>query len=212
MDGRESQARPGTSEKFRSAWFVGFTPQLVTAVGMFQPCEDGSDAGQLTPFGGERNITGGSLPRPAIWGDIMSQSLEGQEMLEFPGEVTLDNETRERNTRRRPPPPTPGAGADRGAHAEEPTEEPTTESPARSRRPRSPTEEPSEEPSDEPSEEPSDEPTTESGNGGSESGQDSSEKPTTEDSDEEASAGGQESGDGGGIGDGAEGRGDEDAV
>ena len=43
MDGRPVAGKTGTSESFRSAWFVGFTPQLVTAVGMFQPGEDGSE-------------------------------------------------------------------------------------------------------------------------------------------------------------------------
>ncbi|MDN5688937.1 MAG: penicillin-binding protein, partial [Brachybacterium sp.] len=86
MNGREVAGKTGTSESFRSAWFVGFTPQLVTAVGMFQPSEDGTSEEQLTPFGGEDNITGGTFPT-AIWGDIMSPSLEGQEMLQFPAQV-----------------------------------------------------------------------------------------------------------------------------
>src|SRR5699024_4354500 len=43
MNGRPVAGKTGTSESFRSAWFVGFTPQLVTAVGMFQPGEDGSE-------------------------------------------------------------------------------------------------------------------------------------------------------------------------
>ncbi|MDN5899692.1 MAG: penicillin-binding protein, partial [Brachybacterium sp.] len=94
MNGRPVAGKTGTSEKFRSAWFVGFTPQLVTAVGMFQPGEDGSEQ-PLTSFGGVRDMTGGKFPTD-IWGDIMSTSLEGQEMLDFPDEVRLDNETRER--------------------------------------------------------------------------------------------------------------------
>ncbi|MDN5821167.1 MAG: penicillin-binding protein, partial [Brachybacterium sp.] len=127
MNGRPVAGKTGTSEKFRSAWFVGFTPQLVTAVGMFQPGEDGSEQ-PLTSFGGVRDMTGGKFPTD-IWGDIMSTSLEGQEMLDFPDEVRLDNETRERSYVPPPPPP------------------PTTRAP-----------EPSEEPSDAPSEEPSEEP------------------------------------------------------
>src|SRR5690625_6046441 len=92
MGGRPIAGKTGTSEKFRSAWFVGFTPQLVTAVGMFQPGEDGSEQ-TLSSFGGVQNITGGSHPTD-IWGDIMSASLEGKEVLDFPGQVRLDNETR----------------------------------------------------------------------------------------------------------------------
>ncbi|WP_262425012.1 penicillin-binding transpeptidase domain-containing protein [Brachybacterium sp. Z12] len=103
MDGRPVAGKTGTSESFRSAWFVGFTPQLVTAVGMFQPGEDGSEE-TLTPFGGAQNMTGGTFPTD-IWGDIMAPSLEGQEMLDFPERVRLDNETRERSYVPPPPPP-----------------------------------------------------------------------------------------------------------
>src|SRR5699024_44932 len=51
MGGRPIAGKTGTSESFRSAWFVGFTPQLVTSVGMFQPSEDGTSEERLTPFG-----------------------------------------------------------------------------------------------------------------------------------------------------------------
>lgn len=156
MDGREVAGKTGTSESFRSAWFVGFTPQLVTAVGMFQPSEDGTTEEQLTPFGGERNITGGTFPT-AIWGDIMSQSLEGQEMLQFPGEVQLDNETRERSTPSPQPTQAPQPTREPEPTQEEPTEQPTTEEPTEEPTTEEPTtEEPTQEPTDEPSEKPSD--------------------------------------------------------
>src|SRR5690606_18850268 len=85
MEGRPVAGESGTSETFRSAWFVGFAPQLVPAVGMFQPGEDGSEQ-TLTPFGGAENMTGGTAPTD-VWGDIMAPSLEGQEMLDFPERV-----------------------------------------------------------------------------------------------------------------------------
>ncbi|MEE1618533.1 transglycosylase domain-containing protein [Brachybacterium sp. J153] len=143
MDGRPVAGKTGTSESFRSAWFVGFTPQLVTAVGMFQPSADGTSEEALTAFGGEDSITGGTFPTQ-VWGDIMSTSLEGQEELDFPDEVTLDNEKRSRSTQAPREPATQQP-------TEEPSEEPTTEEPT--------TEEPTtEEPT---TEEPSEEPTTE---------------------------------------------------
>jgi membrane peptidoglycan carboxypeptidase len=141
MDGRPVAGKTGTSERFRSAWFVGFTPQLVTAVGMFQPTADGTGEESLTPFGGEDSITGGTFPTQ-IWGDIMSTSLEGEEYLEFPEQVRLENETRERSYT---PPPTQAPEPTQEEPSEEPSEEPTTE-------------EPTEEPT---TEEPSEEPTTE---------------------------------------------------
>src|SRR5699024_9106706 len=123
MGGRPIAGKTGTSESFRSAWFVGFTPPLVTSVGMFQPSEDGSSEEPLTPFGGEDPITGSTYPT-AIWGSIMSSSLEGQEMLEFPQEVQLNNQ--------RPAAPSPTQTPQPGPEpteepAEEPSEEETTE-------------------------------------------------------------------------------------
>ncbi|MFC0675931.1 transglycosylase domain-containing protein [Brachybacterium hainanense] len=92
MDGRPVAGKTGTSESFKSAWFVGFTPQLVTAVGMFQPSDAGAQE-SLTPFGGEDDITGGTFPTQ-VWTHIMKPSLEGQEMLEFPEQMRLDNQKR----------------------------------------------------------------------------------------------------------------------
>ena len=157
MDGRQVAGKTGTSEKFRSAWFVGFTPQLVTAVGMFQPSADGTTEETLTPFGGVDNMTGGTFPTD-VWGDIMSTSLEGQEKLDFPQRVRLDNEKRVRSTT---PPATTKAPAPTKA-PQPTTEEPTTEEPT--------TEEPTtEEPTTE-------EPTTEEPT----TGEPTTEQPTTE--------------------------------
>lgn len=139
MDGRPVAGKTGTSESFRSAWFVGFTPQLVTSVGMFQPSADGRSEEPLQPFGGEEHITGSTFPTQ-IWGDIMSRDLEGQEKLDFPEQTRLDNQKRTKRKHRssdssgdssssdssgserkrdRTPEPTP-----------EPTPQPTTQAPA----------------------------------------------------------------------------------
>src|SRR5699024_12759683 len=87
------------------------------SVGMFQPSEDGTSQERLTPFGGEDPITGSTYPT-AIWGSIMSSSLEGQEMLEFPQEDQLNNQ--------RPAAPSPTQTPQPGP---EPTEEPAEEPP-----------------------------------------------------------------------------------
>ncbi|MCW1805321.1 transglycosylase domain-containing protein [Brachybacterium squillarum] len=166
MDGRPVAGKTGTSESFRSAWFVGFTPQLVTGVGMFQPNADGGED-PLTPWGDYSNITGGSYPTE-IWGSIMSRSLEGQDFEDFPEAVRLDNQkavasttTTRKSTRTQAP--TTKAPTTEAPTTEEPTtEEPTTEEPT--------TEEPTtEEPT---TEEPTtEEPTTE---------EPAKEEPTTE--------------------------------
>ena len=57
--------KTGTSSDNKSAWFIGYTRQLTTAVAMYQVGTD--DAGKpiaepITPFGGYSQITGGSVP------------------------------------------------------------------------------------------------------------------------------------------------------
>ena len=132
MDGRPVAGKTGTSESFRSAWFVGCTPQLVTGVGMFQPNADGGED-VLTPWGDYTNFSGGSSPTE-IWGSIMSRSLEGQDFQDFPEAVRLDNQkyvapatTTRRTTTQAP---TTEAPTTEEPTTEEPTtEEPTTEEP-----------------------------------------------------------------------------------
>lgn len=58
--------KTGTTELFSDAWFVGFTPQLATAVWMGNP----EARIEMENVGG-RNVTGGSYPAQA-WGQFMS--------------------------------------------------------------------------------------------------------------------------------------------
>ncbi|MBC7291887.1 MAG: transglycosylase domain-containing protein [Actinotalea sp.] len=81
--GRPSAGKTGTSNDNRSAWYVGFTPQLTTAVAMYQVSEDGRSAEPITPFGGYREITGGTVPVRA-WTAHMTRALEGTEVIPFP--------------------------------------------------------------------------------------------------------------------------------
>ncbi len=97
--GREARAldRPvagktGTSSDARSAWFIGYTPQLVSAVALYQTGEDGE--AETIEIPGTRTVTGGSYPA-RIWTAIMAGALEGEEVLEFPDRV--DMEPRERS-------------------------------------------------------------------------------------------------------------------
>ena len=66
VPGRQVAGKTGTSQNYENAWFVGYTPQLATAVWM------GSPVGNV-PMGG---VTGGSYPA-AIFGAFMRQALEG---------------------------------------------------------------------------------------------------------------------------------------
>ena len=85
--------KTGTSQDSRSAWFVGFTPQLVTAVAMYDIGKDGK-VEELRNIGGVSNVTGGSFP-VRIWTSFMDKALDGKPVLDFPeptfgGDVTND--------------------------------------------------------------------------------------------------------------------------
>jgi penicillin-binding protein 1A len=70
--------KTGTSQEWRDAWFVGYTPQLATAVWMGNPLSQDS----MKNVGGIR-VTGGSYPA-ATWGAYMAEAMKGQPVLKFP--------------------------------------------------------------------------------------------------------------------------------
>jgi penicillin-binding protein 1A len=65
--------KTGTSQNYRDAWFVGFTPYLVTGVWM------GNDNNAPT-----KNVTGGSLPA-LVWRDVMAEAHKGLAPIPLPG-------------------------------------------------------------------------------------------------------------------------------
>ena len=72
--GRPVAAKTGSSNDNRSAQFVGYVPQMVTAVSMYQVGEDGSEQ-SITPFAGVREVTGGTLPA-RIWLAYMKNAVK----------------------------------------------------------------------------------------------------------------------------------------
>lgn len=66
--------KTGTSEDNKSAWFVGFTPKIVTAVAMFQNGADGKSLESITPFGTKDQVVGGLWPAK-LWADYMKPVL-----------------------------------------------------------------------------------------------------------------------------------------
>lgn len=79
-DDRPSAGKTGTAQDFTDAWYVGYTPQMATAVWMGHPNEQLSmtDVLARTPDGEfeTRRGTGGWAPA-MIWGNYMSQALKG---------------------------------------------------------------------------------------------------------------------------------------
>lgn len=80
LRGRQVAGKTGTNQEYRDAWFVGYTPQLSTAVWM------GSPQGQvpMTNVRGVGRVTGGSYPAQ-MWGRYMAEALEGQPAVPFAG-------------------------------------------------------------------------------------------------------------------------------
>ncbi|GAA3927810.1 transglycosylase domain-containing protein [Streptomyces gulbargensis] len=71
----QAAGKTGTSENNRSAWFVGYTPELVTAVGLFGEDPKG-DQVTLTNTINPGRANGGRTPA-RIWGDYTTRALDG---------------------------------------------------------------------------------------------------------------------------------------
>jgi penicillin-binding protein 1A len=78
LPGRQVAGKTGTAEDYHDAWFVGYTPQLATAVWMGSPTAEVSMRGV-----GGINVQGGSYPA-GIWGAYMREALAGQPVIPFP--------------------------------------------------------------------------------------------------------------------------------
>jgi len=74
--GRPAAGKTGTTQDYRDAWFVGYTPQLVCSVWMgFTP-----ERPMRSVHG--RKVFGGTFPAP-IWHDFMIKALANQPVLDF---------------------------------------------------------------------------------------------------------------------------------
>ena len=76
--GRPAAGKTGTTTNYGDAWFVGYTPQLVTAVWVGYPAEKKA----MTDVHGIK-VTGGSFPAE-IWAAFMKKALEGTAVADFP--------------------------------------------------------------------------------------------------------------------------------
>jgi membrane carboxypeptidase/penicillin-binding protein len=78
-----SQAHPsagktGTTDDYRDAWFVGYTPQMVTGVWV----------GYDKPRPGGKGFTGGAVAAP-VWEQFMRKALAGRPAVDFPKPDTV---------------------------------------------------------------------------------------------------------------------------
>jgi membrane peptidoglycan carboxypeptidase len=89
--GRPAAGKTGTTDESKAAWFVGYTPQLATAVWVGKPTP--------TPMRGVtingrryKAVYGGSLPAP-IWKQVMLGALDGVPVEPFAAPTKLDSAT-----------------------------------------------------------------------------------------------------------------------
>lgn len=77
--GRPVAGKTGTSEMHQNAWFVGYTPQLSTAIWV------GYKEGNISLYGihGVGAVTGGTWPA-RMWHDYMAEAMKGVPVVGFP--------------------------------------------------------------------------------------------------------------------------------
>ncbi|WP_034648123.1 transglycosylase domain-containing protein [Cellulomonas sp. HZM] len=114
--GRPIAGKTGTSQDNRSAWFVGFTPQISTAVALSQVGEDGKSRDTITPIGYKFGshialdaVTGGSIPA-RIWASYMGGVFEQpqyEDVVDFPPRANVGPTATSRPTQSATPSSTP---------------------------------------------------------------------------------------------------------
>lgn len=75
---RPSAGKTGTTDDYRDAWFVGYTPQVITGVW----------AGYDKPIPGGKGFTGGAVCAP-VWERFMRMALASQSVVDFPKPDTV---------------------------------------------------------------------------------------------------------------------------
>ncbi len=75
---RPAAGKTGTTDDYRDAWFIGYTPQLITGVWV----------GHDTPQPGGKGFTGGAVAAP-IWERFMRKALAKQPAVDFPEPETV---------------------------------------------------------------------------------------------------------------------------
>jgi membrane peptidoglycan carboxypeptidase len=92
LPGREVGGKTGTTDGNKSAWFVGYTPQLSTAIDMYRLDDNANNKNRtfLEMYGtfGKPKIHGASFPAE-IWHDYMAQALNGTTPVSFPAPEKL---------------------------------------------------------------------------------------------------------------------------
>ncbi|MGW2560621.1 transglycosylase domain-containing protein [Streptomyces sp. NPDC001514] len=95
LPGRQVAGKTGTTDGNKSAWFVGYTPQLATAIDMYRMDDNAESKNrkflEMFGTGGQKKIHGASFPSE-IFKEYMSGALENAEVIRFPEPEPLDAE------------------------------------------------------------------------------------------------------------------------
>jgi membrane peptidoglycan carboxypeptidase len=102
--GRTAAGKTGTTDDYRSAWFIGYTPQLATSVVLFREDSNHPQLQSLAGVGGLQKVFGGDIPTE-IWTQYMRDALAGLPDASFPVPASLGRGTDE------PGAPTPSPSA-----------------------------------------------------------------------------------------------------
>lgn len=93
IEGRDVAGKTGTTDGNKSAWFVGYTAQLATAIDMYRFDDDETKKNrefqEMFGTGDQPKIHGSSFPS-RIWKDYMTDAVEGMPVVSFPEPEKLD--------------------------------------------------------------------------------------------------------------------------
>ncbi len=86
--GRPAAGKTGTTDDYKSAWFIGYTPQLSTAVAMFKENPSDGKLESMEGVGGYSKVFGADMPTQ-VWTQYMIEALQGKPIADFPAAPPL---------------------------------------------------------------------------------------------------------------------------
>ncbi|MGW0476294.1 transglycosylase domain-containing protein [Streptomyces coeruleorubidus] len=104
--GRPAAGKTGTTDDYKSAWFIGYTPQLSTAVAMFKENPKNSGLQSMAGVGGYSKVFGADMPTQ-VWLGYMTAALQNQPVLSFSTAPPLGKGTDENGAPSPSPSPSP---------------------------------------------------------------------------------------------------------
>ncbi|WP_094215904.1 transglycosylase domain-containing protein [Streptomyces diastatochromogenes] len=122
--GRTAAGKTGTTDDYRSAWFIGYTRQLATSVVLFKEDPAHPQLQSLAGVGGLQKVFGGDIPTE-IWTGYMRDALVGLPDLPFPAPTSLGPGTDEPGVPSASPTPAPTKHVGRPGKRTTPTATPS---------------------------------------------------------------------------------------